>query len=188
MRDGRIVRSGPPDQVFEDNDVVETVLEFRVLELQRRGRLKSSESQGGGGGGGGVDDNREGGTEAAMSNLVEEERKMAGVLDPRVYWTYFSYTGRGVGLFLVVATFIMYGFHSSQDVWMTLWLRDIHNNGHNHSSHGGNDTAAMFTVPSFVIGRSQLYSMTSIPPPLSIAADVGRPFETTNDDLQYYLR
>ena len=172
MSGGRIVRSGPPDRVLEDKKLVETVLESRA-------RLKSTGSQGGGGGGGGA-------TTVGGDQLVEEEQKMEGVVDARVYWTYLSYTGSAVGVFLVAATLFMYVLQSSQDVWMTHWLRQVQGDDGNASSRCNSSTAETITTTT-----SMMMMMTSkskrTTTTLTALAEVNGGRNQTSDDLTFYL-
>jgi hypothetical protein len=57
-----------------------------------------------------------------LTVALEDEGKMEGVVDPHVYWTYLCYTGRATGVFLILATILMYLFHLSMDLWLTHWI------------------------------------------------------------------
>ena len=72
--------------------------------------------------------------------MDDEESKMFGVVDPRVYWTYLSFTGNGFAIFFVVAVFVMYLLHSGQDIWMTVWVRHV---ALNNGSSGGNGSSSI---------------------------------------------
>ena len=184
MSHGRIVQSGPPDRVLSDNAEA-------VLEIRRRSRLKSTDSQGGGGGAGG------GGT-GNVSQLVEEEQKMVGVVEAHVYWTYLSYTGRSVGVFLVVATFLMYVFHSGQDVWMTHWLRQI-SAGNSTSNGNGTENFTLWSDDGLITDwyppyrsysvseRRMAYKAWLHEKSLRSKNETWIPLESSTDELYYYL-
>ena len=106
---------------------------------------------------------------------------MIGVVDPRVYWTYLSYTGSGVAVFIVVAVFVMYAFHSGQDIWMTVWLRHVtvgnSSGGGNGSSGGGNSSSAAATT---LIDESWFSTAAT-------GNDSWIPLEKSTDELIFYL-
>ena len=136
--------------------------------LTLRLRLKSTDSQGGGGG-----------ENAATFNedAAEEEHKMIGVVNARVYWTYLSYTGRGVAIFIILTMCIMYTFHSGQDVWMTVWLGHISHNCSNESSSNDHSLRHFFVYTHHLnaIPASQNdYESCSL-------------VEKSSDDLTFYL-